>query len=231
MQIKTDDKQKLVKNVFDPIAKKYDLLNHLLSFGVDIYWRKRALKMTNFPENTRLLDVACGTGDFSIEARKKGINNIFGLDLSHEMIKEFHKKAEWSRGNVAQGVAEHLPFKDNSFSNITVGFGVRNFFDIPAGLTEFKRILKPGGQVTILELKLPKHKLFSILYNFYFNKILPVIGRIISDNDVSYTYLPDSVAIFDKQVKMKDILQMVGYKNIKIKKLTFGIVQCINAEK
>jgi demethylmenaquinone methyltransferase/2-methoxy-6-polyprenyl-1,4-benzoquinol methylase len=231
MQIKTDEKQKLVKNVFDPIAKKYDLLNHLLSFGVDIYWRKHALKMTKFPDDARLLDVACGTGDFSIEARKKGINNIFGLDLSHEMIKEFHKKAVWSRGNVAQGVAEHLPFKDNSFSNITVGFGVRNFFDIHAGLTEFHRILKPGGEVTILELKLPKNKLFSLLYTLYFNKILPIIGRIISDNDVSYTYLPNSVAIFDKQVKMKSILQSVGYKNIKIKKLTFGIVQSIIAEK
>ncbi len=231
MQINTNEKQKLVKNVFDPIAKRYDLLNHLLSFGVDIYWRKYALNMTNFPNNALLLDVACGTGDFSIEAKKIGVQNIYGLDLSSEMIKEFHKKADWARGNVAQGVAEHLPFKDNSFSNITVGFGVRNFFDISAGLTEFKRVLKPNGQVTILELKLPKNKLFSLLYTFYFNKILPIIGRLVSNNQVSYSYLPDSVATFNKTVNMKEILQSIGYKNIKIKKLTFGIVQCINAEK
>ena len=231
MQIKIDEKQKLVKNVFDPIAKKYDLLNHLLSFGIDIYWRKKSLSLTKISKDAHLLDVACGTGDFSISARKFGVSKITGLDLSFEMLKEFYKKSEWAKGNIVQGVAEKMPFAGDSFDNVTGGFGVRNFYDIKKGLEEFHRVLKPGGKATVLELRLPKHKLFKLLYNLYFNKILPVIGKLISKNDVSYTYLPNSVALFDKQVKVDKILSEIGYKNIEIHKFTFGIVQCTIAEK
>ncbi len=231
MQTKVDEKQILVKNVFDPIAKKYDLLNHLLSFGIDIYWRKKSLALTKITKEANLLDVACGTGDFSITARKFGVTRITGLDLSFEMLKEFHKKSDWAIGSIVQGVAEKLPFKSDSFDNITVGFGVRNFYDIKKGLDEFHRVLKSGGKATVLELRLPKHKLFKLLYNLYFNKVLPVIGKLISKNDVSYTYLPNSVALFDKQVKVDKILMEIGYKNVEVHKFTFGIVQCTIGEK
>ena len=231
MHNKVDEKQILVKNVFDPIAKKYDLLNHLLSFGIDIYWRKKSLALTKISKDAHLLDVACGTGDFSISVKKIGVNKITGLDLSSEMLKEFHKKSSWSVGNVVQGVAEKMPFKANAFDNVIVGFGVRNFYDIEKGLEEFHRVLKPGGKATVLELRLPKHKLFKTLYNLYFNKVLPVIGKLISKNDVSYTYLPNSVALFDKQVKVDKILSKIGYKNIEVHKFTFGIVQCTIGKK
>ena len=231
MQINIDEKQELVKSVFDPIAKKYDLLNHLLSFGIDIYWRRKALALTKIPKDSHLLDVACGTGDFSITAKKIGVSKITGLDLSMEMLKEFHKKSDWSRGNIVQAVAEKMPFAENSFDNITVGFGVRNFYDIKKGLEEFYRVLKPGGKATVLELRLPKHKFFKLLYNFYFNKVLPIIGKIISNNDVSYTYLPNSVALFDKQVKVDKLMQEIGYNNVEVHRFTFGIVQCTIAEK
>ncbi len=231
MKTQTNNKQKLVKDVFDPIAKKYDLLNHLLSFGIDIYWRKKSLKLTKIENGSTLLDVACGTGDFSITARKFGVGKLFGLDLSREMLKEFQKKSDLAKGKIVQAVAEKIPFKDEVFDNVIVGFGVRNFYDIESGLNEFKRILKIGGKATVLELRLPKHKLFSILYNIYFNKILPIIGKLISNNEHSYTYLPNSVALFDKKIRVDKILKKAGFKEIQVHKFTFGIVQCTIGKK
>ncbi|OGU62162.1 MAG: ubiquinone biosynthesis methyltransferase UbiE [Ignavibacteria bacterium RBG_13_36_8] len=225
------DKKKKVKRIFDAISPKYDFLNHMLSFGFDFYWRKKALKLTGVGPDTKLLDIACGTGDFAIAARKMGVRKIIGADFSLNMLKLFNKKTQWSRGNTVQTVAEQLPFKERSFTNITVAFGVRNFYDIPNAFNVFFRILQDKGKVTILEFRLPKNIVMKKIYLFYFHNILPFIGRIISKDKEAYTYLPDSVNEFDEQVDLKKLLLSAGFSNVKVFSLTFGIVQIVIAQK
>jgi len=226
----TEKKQK-VKNIFDDISGKYDLLNHLLSFGIDKRWRKKALKLTGVNENTFLLDVACGTGDVAIEARRQGVQKIIGADFSHNMLSLFNKKSNWIIGNNVQMVAEQMPFRDNTFTNITVAFGVRNFYNIQEGFNSFYRVLKSGGKATIIEFSMPKNKLFAGLYKFYFKRILPFIGGLISGNRKAYTYLPESVEEFDMKVDLVKLLQNSGFRKINIYRFTFGIVQVLIAEK
>ena len=173
-------KKEKVKNMFDNIALKYDFLNHFLSAGIDIYWRKKALKLSNISPERRLLDIACGTGDFSITAKKMGVNKIFGADLSSNMLNLFARKAEWMAGKLIQSTAEELPFKPASFDNIIVAFGVRNFYDIKKSFRSFYEILSGQGELTVLEFRLPRSKLIRAVYLFYFHRLLPFIGRIIS---------------------------------------------------
>ncbi|MEP0861145.1 MAG: bifunctional demethylmenaquinone methyltransferase/2-methoxy-6-polyprenyl-1,4-benzoquinol methylase UbiE [Ignavibacterium sp.] len=225
------EKKHKVKNIFDDISGKYDLLNHLLSFGVDKRWRKKALKLTGLNKDSFLLDVACGTGDVAIEAKSFGVEKIVGADFSHNMLSIFNKKSKWIVGNNVQMVAEQMPFKDNTFTNITVAFGVRNFYDIQQGFNSFYRVLKQGGKATIIEFKMPKNKLFAALYKFYFKKILPAIGGLISGNKSAYTYLPESVEEFDMKVDLIKLLQNSGFRKIEVYNFTFGIVQTIIAEK
>lgn len=225
------DKKKRVKRIFDDISKRYDFLNHFLSLGIDFYWRNKSLKLTQINKEAKLLDVACGTGDFAIAANKMGVNNIIGADLSINMLKLFNQKREWSKGNIVQTVAEDIPFKDNSFTNITVAFGVRNFYDILTGFKSFFRILKLNGKMTILEFRLPKHFLIRKLYSFYFDKVLPFIGKIISKDKEAYTYLPESVNEFDEKIDLPELLTKAGFSNIQTFSLTFGIVQVVIAEK
>jgi len=225
------DKKQYVKNLFDNISGKYDFLNHFLSVGIDFYWRKKSLKLTKISIDAIMLDVACGTGDFSIAASKIGVAKIIGADLSRNMLKLFNSKAEWSRGKLAQSIAEFLPFKNQTFTNITVAFGVRNFYNIPMGFNEFYRILKKNGKVTVLEFSLPKNLIIKGLYNFYFNHILPTIGKLISKDNEAYTYLPKSVNKFDAEIDVKQLLSNVGFKNIENHSLTFGLVQVVIAEK
>ncbi len=225
------EKKKEVKKIFDSIAWRYDFLNHLLSFGMDIYWRKKALKLTGFNANSILLDVACGTGDVAIEARKQGARRIFGADYSFNMLKLFEKKSEWIKSKTVQMVAENLPLKDESVTNITVAFGVRNFYDIQEGFNSFYRVLRKGGKATIIEFRLPSNILFKALYKFYFKKILPLVGGIISGDMAAYKYLPRSVEEFDEKINMPELLRKAGFKNIGVYPLTMGIVQTIIATK
>jgi len=226
-----DDKKNKVKNIFDSIAGNYDFLNHLLSFGVDKYWRRKALKLSKVGNESFLLDVACGTGDVAIEAYKQGVRNVIGADFSHNMLGLFKKKSEWIDGKVIQTTAEQMPFRDNSFTNITVAFGVRNFYDIKEGFKSFHRVLKENGKATVIEFQMPENKIFKSLYKFYFKKILPFIGGIISKNKTAYQYLPDSVEEFDEKIVLVDLLKEAGFRSIKKYKLTFGIVQVVIAEK
>jgi demethylmenaquinone methyltransferase/2-methoxy-6-polyprenyl-1,4-benzoquinol methylase len=225
------EKKKEVKKIFDSIAWRYDFLNHLLSFGMDIYWRKKALKLTGFSPKSILLDVACGTGDVAIEARRQGAVNIFGADYSFNMLKLFEKKSIWIKKRCVQMVAENLPLKDESVTNITVAFGVRNFYDIQQGFDSFYRILKKEGKATIIEFRLPSNPVFKMLYKFYFKKILPVVGGIISGDMEAYKYLPRSVEEFDEKIDMSEILRNSGFGKIEIYPLTLGIVQTIIATK
>lgn len=225
------DKKKQVKRIFDSISPRYDFLNHFLSLGLDFYWRKKALRLSKIKNNSILLDVACGTGDFSIAANKIGVQKIFGADLSRNMLAYFHEKVNWSRGFLTQSVAEFIPFKSNSFTNITVAFGVRNFYDIKKGFESFLEILKPEGKVTILEFRLPKNIIIKNLYLFYFNRILPFIGRVISRDKEAYTYLPESVNSFDTKIDLVKLLNETGFKNIKSYSLTLGVVQVVIGSK
>lgn len=225
------DKKNQVKRIFDTIANKYDFLNHFLSAGIDFYWRKKALKLSKINSSSVLLDVACGTGDFSIAAKKMGVTKITGLDLSKNMLSLFNQKVTWSKGNLVQSIAEFMPLKNETFTNITVAFGVRNFYDIKKGFESFYKVLSKNGKVTILEFRLPKNFLIKKLYLFYFDKILPLIGRIVSKDKEAYTYLPQSVNEFDSKINLEELLKVVGFKNVENYSLTFGIVQVVIAEK
>jgi demethylmenaquinone methyltransferase/2-methoxy-6-polyprenyl-1,4-benzoquinol methylase len=226
-----EEKKIKVKRMFDSIAGRYDFLNHLLSFGFDFYWRKRALQLTGFNSDSILLDVACGTGDVAIQAKKMGVEKIFGADFSHNMLKLFNEKSDWIKGKNIQMVAEHIPLKDESVTNITVAFGVRNFYDSRNAINSFYRVLKLKGKVTIIEFRMPSNKIIKTLYKFYFKKILPVIGGFISGDKEAYNYLPSSVEEFDEKIKLPELLKNSGFKKIEIYNLTFGIIQVLMATK
>ena len=226
-----NEKKKEVKKIFDSIAWRYDFLNHLLSFGMDIYWRKKALRLTGINSKSILLDVACGTGDVAIEARRQGAECIFGADFSFNMLKLFEKKSDWIKTRTVQMVAENLPLKNESVTNITVAFGVRNFYDIQEGFNSFHRILKKDGKATIIEFRLPSNPIFKALYKFYFKRILPVVGGIISGDREAYKYLPRSVEEFDEKISMPELLRNSGFRKIEIYPHTLGIVQTIIATK
>lgn len=220
-----------VKKMFDNIAGRYDFLNHLLSFGLDFYWRKKALTLSGLNSDSILLDVACGTGDVAIQAKKMGVQKIYGADFSYNMLSLFDKKANWIDGNLVQMVAEKIPFKDESVTNITVAFGVRNFYDIQEGFNSFYRILSPAGKATIIEFRMPSNKIVKALYKFYFKNILPVLGGMISGDRAAYTYLPDSVEEFDEKINLEILLKNSGFSKIKKYNLTFGTVQVVIAAK
>jgi demethylmenaquinone methyltransferase / 2-methoxy-6-polyprenyl-1,4-benzoquinol methylase len=220
-----------VKRIFDSISHRYDFLNHFLSAGVDFYWRKKAIRLSVMDAESILLDLACGTGDFAITARKSGVKNIFGGDLSLNMLSIFKTKVKWIDGKITETVAEHLPYKNESFTNITVAFGVRNFYDIPAAFHEFNRVLKQNGRATILEFRLPTNPIVKSFYLFYFKNILPLIGRLISKDQEAYTYLPESVGEFDKKVDLVKIFSDCKFSLVEKHSLTFGLVQVVIAKK
>ncbi|MDP2300847.1 MAG: bifunctional demethylmenaquinone methyltransferase/2-methoxy-6-polyprenyl-1,4-benzoquinol methylase UbiE [Ignavibacteria bacterium] len=224
-------KKREVRRMFDAIAYKYDFLNHFLSAGIDIYWRKKALKLTGLKSEAILLDVACGTGDFAIEAKKMGVNKIIGADFSFNMLSLFKKKSDWIIGKNVQVAAEFLPLKNAVVTNITVAFGVRNFYDIPLAFESFFRVLKNEGKVTILEFSMPRNFILKLLYRFYFHSILPLVGRLISKDNSAYTYLPDSVEEFDQKINLVKLLLDAGFKKAERKDLTFGLVQVVIAIK
>ncbi|MBI2418736.1 MAG: ubiquinone/menaquinone biosynthesis methyltransferase [Ignavibacteriales bacterium] len=219
------EKKKQVQTMFDAIAVKYDFLNHFLSAGVDYYWRKKAIALTGFSKDAELLDLACGTGDFAYTVKKLGVTKIVGADLSMQMLKLFGAKFDWIKAQRVQTVAEWLPFLPGSFTNITVAFGVRNFYDIPKAFSEFHSVLKPNGKATVLEFCMPKNPLIASLYRFYFKNILPVVGRIVSGSNSAYTYL------LDKEIDLVKLFREAGFQEVYRKNLTFGLVQVVIAKK
>ncbi|MDE5639947.1 MAG: bifunctional demethylmenaquinone methyltransferase/2-methoxy-6-polyprenyl-1,4-benzoquinol methylase UbiE [Odoribacter sp.] len=220
-------KKEAVKKIFNDIAPRYDALNHLLSLGIDKGWRKRALKSIEEPETKRLLDVACGTGDFSVAAVKAGVREVTGIDISEKMVEIGRQKVRklGLEKNVClqEGDSERMSFGDASFDVVTVAFGVRNFENLEKGLQEIQRVLTPGGKVIILEFSMPVRFPVKQLYTFYFRRILPLIGGFLSGNRGAYAYLPESVKNFPQGEQFLSILKACGFRMVSSRRFTFGI--------
>ncbi|BAI81099.1 ubiquinone/menaquinone biosynthesis methyltransferase [Deferribacter desulfuricans SSM1] len=217
-----NEQSKKIQGMFDSIAGKYDLLNRLLSFRRDVYWRKKAISLLKINEGSRILDLACGTGDMLLELKKMKVKcNVIGGDFSFNMLMIAKKKLNDLPLTCAD--AHFLPFKDESFDYITIAFGFRNVTDKEKGLKEMYRVLKKGGKACILEFSQPDNKFFSKVYRFYFTKVLPFIGGLISGNRSAYEYLPDSVYKFPKKDKYEKMILSAGFKKVEFNPLTFNI--------
>jgi demethylmenaquinone methyltransferase/2-methoxy-6-polyprenyl-1,4-benzoquinol methylase len=217
-----------VTRMFDEISPKYDLLNHLLSFNIDKAWRKKLVSRIDTGHHLYILDVATGTADLAVQiVKSRPLAKVVGVDLSIGMLnlgKEKVKKNNLSdRIELLQGDAENINFEDNSFDVVTVAFGVRNYEHLSGGLKEMNRVLKPGGKCLILEFSTPKNTFMARLYRFYFHRILPLLGKIISGSNYAYTYLPQSVESFPNQQAMEVILNDCGFNKVNCFKLTFGV--------
>ena len=205
---------------FDEIARDYDRMNHLMTAGLDRCWRKRAVQGLH----GKVLDVACGTGDMVVEllrTRYAASLQVTGVDLSEEMLAIAKRKAPQAEYRLAD--AEHLPFGDASFDAVICAFGVRNFVHLEQGLKEMVRVLKPGGRMAILELATPDNPFIRFFYNIYTRRIIPWLGSRIAGNREAYTYLPSSIERFPKGVAMVDKLKAAGGREVKQRKLTFGV--------
>jgi len=224
---KNSSKKDQVAEMFDNISPNYDFLNHFLSLGIDIIWRKKAVKQLKENKPKLILDVATGTGDFAIEALSLNPDKIIGVDISEGMLevgrKKLVKKKLDDRIELISGDSEGLPFDDNKFDAVIVAFGVRNFENLEKGLSDIYRVLKSNGKLVVLEFSKPTAFPFKQLYQFYFNWILPKIGKIVSRDQSAYTYLPDSVQAFPDGNKFLDKLEKVGFEKTKCKPLTLGI--------
>ena len=227
-------KKKEVEDMFDNIAPKYDLLNHVLSMKIDVLWRNTLVKWMNKDQPKEVLDVATGTGDLAIAVQRGTKAKVVGLDLSQQMlnvgidkIKKLNLNHEIS---MQKGDAENLPFESNKFDAVSVAFGVRNFENLEKGLAELRRVVKENKSVYILEFSKVEGFL-GPFYMFYFKNILPQIGKLVSKDNRAYTYLPDSVNAFPFGEKMKDILLNTGFKKVEYKKLSLGIATIYKATK
>ncbi len=228
------DKEK-VRSMFNDIAPKYDFLNHFLSAGIDIQWRKKVRRLLELSNPKKILDVATGTGDLAIELSKLKVDKIVGVDIATEMLDIGRNKIS-TKGleeiiELQEGDAENLKFHDNSFDAITVAFGVRNFETLNIGLKEMHRVLKPGGIVAVLEFSKPKNFPVKQLYNFYFTYLLPVMGKTVSKSNAAYTYLPNSVRGFAEDKTFLSELAKAGFKEANQNRLTMGIATLYYATK
>jgi demethylmenaquinone methyltransferase/2-methoxy-6-polyprenyl-1,4-benzoquinol methylase len=228
-------KKEQVARMFDSISGRYDFLNHLLSLGIDRSWRRKAIRMLRDSQPRYILDVATGTGDFAIQALSLNPVKIVGIDISEGMLSKGRTKlAERNLGErieLLKGDSENIPFEENKFDAVTVAFGVRNFENLERGLQEIHRVLRPGGQVVILEFSKPRMFPFRQIFNFYFRFILPRIGSLVSKDRSAYRYLPESVREFPDGDRFIAILQKVGFNHTTCKELTFGISSVYSARK
>ncbi len=232
---KKEGKKEQVADMFNNISKKYDLLNHVLSLGIDITWRKKAIKMLKKDQPKLILDIATGTADFAIEALALNPDKVIGVDISEGMLAEGRKKLKKrkldDRIELQLGDSEKLLFEENKFDAVIVSFGVRNFETLEKGLSDMYRVLKPGGKTVIVEFSKPKKFPMKQAYNVYFKYILPQIGKVVSKDNAAYTYLPESVQAFPDGDDFLRILEKVGFKKTTCKLLTFGISSIYIGEK
>jgi demethylmenaquinone methyltransferase/2-methoxy-6-polyprenyl-1,4-benzoquinol methylase len=228
-------KKQQVEQMFDNIAPKYDFLNHFLSLGIDKLWRRKAIRILSHYKSDMLLDVATGTGDFAVAAFRLKPRKIVGFDISEQMLNVGRTKVkrlgldhiiEFTKGD-----SEAMPFPEGQFDAITVAFGVRNFENLEKGISEFHRVLKPGGVAIILEFSKPRYFPMKQLYSFYFFRILPFVGRLVSKDHSAYSYLPESVMAFPDGFEFLSVLKKIGFSATSQRRLTFGIATIYVAQK
>jgi demethylmenaquinone methyltransferase / 2-methoxy-6-polyprenyl-1,4-benzoquinol methylase len=222
-----EEKTQQVAEMFNNISGKYDFLNHFFSLGIDILWRKKAIKLLAKHQPKVILDVASGTADFAIEALALNPQRIVGVDISEGMLQIGRQKiAKLNKQNIISlqvANSENLPFTDNTFDAAIVSFGVRNFDNLLAGLSQMNRVLKNDGVCVVLEFSRPTAFPMKQIFNFYFKKIMPIIGKMVSKDSAAYSYLPESVSSFPVGTQFLDIFQKAGFKNTQCIPLTFGI--------
>lgn len=216
-----------VRSLFDSIAHRYDMLNHLLSGGIDFYWRRKAVEHLQDIQPKTILDVATGTADFAIATMSLKPEKVIGVDIAEEMLRIGRGKLK-KRGlenviTLHSGEAENIQFATSSFDATIVAFGARNFEHLEKGLREMRRVLRRGGKIVVLEFSRPRSFPFKQLYFFYFKAILPLVGKLISKHDEAYNYLPDSVMKFPDGEEFLNILRKVGFNKTMEERLTFGI--------
>ena len=229
-------KKEGVRKLFDNIAPDYDKLNHILSLNIDKGWRKKAVRnLVDTDEPLKVLDVACGTGDFTIEIAQKVVkgSEVIGVDISEGMMAVGREKIKKAGVSAELFVAdcEDLLYADNTFDRISVGFGVRNFEHLELGLSQMCRVLTPGGKLVILELSVPSNAFIRWCYKLYFLKILPAIGGMISGDRGAYEYLPASVLRFPGPDKFIPMLKSAGFAQVEHTPLTLGICRMYVAKK
>ncbi len=232
---KQTGKKEQVAEMFNNISRKYDFLNHFLSLGIDILWRKKAIRLLKKDNPKTVLDIATGTGDFAIEALELNPEKVTGVDISEGMLEVGRQKLRKKKLDhiidLQLGDSEKLLFDDNIFDAVIVSFGVRNFENLEMGLADMHRVVRPGGKTVILEFSRPSKFPFKNIYNFYFKSILPKIGRIVSKDHAAYTYLPESVQTFPDGRDFLSVLEKAGFKNTRCIPLTFGVSSIYIGEK
>ena len=220
-------KKEEVAEMFNNISKKYDFLNHFLSLGIDKIWRKKAIKKLKDIQPKRILDIATGTGDFAIASLKLNPTEVVGVDISIGMLEVGKEKMKTKKFDsiitMTLADSEELPFEDNYFDALTVGFGVRNFEHLEIGLAEMLRVIRVGGKVVILEFSKPKKFPIKQGYGFISKYIIPFFGKKISKDEKAYAYLPESIAAFPEGEEMIEILEKLGYKNVSAELVSGGI--------
>ncbi|MEW2919944.1 bifunctional demethylmenaquinone methyltransferase/2-methoxy-6-polyprenyl-1,4-benzoquinol methylase UbiE [Muricauda sp. ANG21] len=228
-------KKEQVRQMFDTISKNYDGLNRVISFGIDLKWRKRMVKLLKAKAPQTVLDIATGTGDLAIAMTQTGAEKIIGLDISPGMLEVGKEKIVdknlQDTIEMVVGDSEDLPFEDNSFDAVTVAFGVRNFENLEKGLAEIYRVLKPTGTFMVLETSVPTKTPFKQGYSFYCNHILPTIGKIFSKDRSAYAYLSESASVFPHGEAFNNILAKIGFIGIENKPQTFGVASIYVATK
>lgn len=229
------DKKEQVTKMFDTISEEYDGLNRVISFGIDIKWRNKVVKLVADTAPKNILDIATGTGDLAISLTETSATEIIGLDISDGMLEVGRKKIKSkSLDGVIKmviGDSEDLPFEDNTFDAITVAFGVRNFMNLEKGLTEILRVLKPNGIFIILETSVPTKTPFKQGYKLYSTFILPTIGKLFSKDRSAYRYLSESASVFPFGEELNNILRQIGFINVKDQPQTFGVATIYTASK
>ncbi len=228
-------KKEQVAQMFDTISGNYDGLNRVISFGIDVKWRKKVLKLVAAKNPETILDIATGTGDLAILMAQTSATEITGADISEGMMEVGRKKVTEkgldSRVRLIYGDSEKLPFEDNYFDAITVAFGIRNFETLEKGLAEILRVLKPNGIFVILETSVPTKFPFKQGYNFHSKVLLPLIGRLFSKDGSAYSYLSESASVFPHGEAMNNILRKVGFIEVKNMPQTFGAATIYSASK